>query len=240
MFRNSILALVCLVWNSVFAQNGEPFFENSYAVVIGIDNYVDPTRQKLAYAVKDARAFAQFLDSQGFQVIELYDQAATRANILSMLETWLVSVPGKADRVLVFFAGHGDSRSGAGGERGYLVPIDGSEYASLIPVVELQALSAASAARHQLFVLDACFAGLAAPHRGVKQVDRRTPNYVFKISERPARQLLAAGGADERVLDAGPNGHSYFMGYLLRALKEGLADTDEDGFLTATELFGHV
>ena len=60
-------------------------------------------------------------------VIELYEKQATRAAILSAVEDQLVPKLTEKDRVVVFFAGHGDTRPVGNGERGYLVPIDGTD-----------------------------------------------------------------------------------------------------------------
>ena len=42
----------------------DPFFEHSYAVVIGIDHYPSRMWPQLQYGVKDARAIAAFLATQ--------------------------------------------------------------------------------------------------------------------------------------------------------------------------------
>lgn len=237
-------ALAAATLCSAFAQDRNPFFANSYALVIGINSYGHSKWPKLNYAVKDAQSFSQFLRSQGFMVIELYEKQATRAAILSAVEDQLVPKLTEKDRVVVFFAGHGDTRPVGNGERGYLVPIDGTDsYGSLIPVTQLHDLSSAmSVARHQLFILDSCFGGLAAMRTGdiTSTIDPRTPNYVFEITRRRARQLLTAGGANQRVRDGGPDGHSFFTGQLLRALNEGIADKNGDGYITFSELSGYI
>jgi len=98
-----------------------------------------------------------------------------------------------------------------------------------------------SAARHQLFILDSCFGGLAAMRTGdITTIDPRIPNYAFEITRRRARQLLTAGGANQRVRDGGPDGHSYFTGQLLRALNDGTADNNGDGYITFSELSGYI
>ena len=237
-------ALAAVMVCSAFAQDRNQFFANSYALVIGINNYGHSKWPKLNYAVKDAQGFSQFLRSQGFEVIELYERQATRAAILSAVEDQLVPKLTEKDRVVVFFAGHGDTRPMGNSERGYLVPIDGTDsYGSLIPVTQLHDLSSAmSAARHQLFILDSCFGGLAAMRTGdiTSTIDPRTPNYVREITRRRARQLLTAGGANQRVRDGGPDGHSYFTGQLLRALNDGTADNNGDGYITFSELSGYI
>jgi hypothetical protein len=228
--------------SNAFSQDSNRFFENSYAVVIGIDTYAHPKWPKLNYAVKDAKGFASFLKSQGFTVIELYEQQATKEAILSAIEDKLIPRLTGKDRVVVFFAGHGDTRLVGDLERGYLVPAGGTDsYGSLIPVTQLHDLSSAmSAARHQLFILDSCFGGLAAMRSAASTIDPRTPDYVYEVTRRRARQLLTAGGANQRVRDGGPDGHSYFTGQLLKALKEGIADKNGDGYITFSELSGYI
>jgi tetratricopeptide (TPR) repeat protein len=54
-----------------------------------------------------------------------------------------------------------------------------------------------------------------------------------------ARQILTAGGADQEVAGNGPGGHSIFTWTLLQGL-QGLADTDGDGAITASELGAYV
>ncbi len=228
---------------SAFAQDRNQFFANSYALVIGVNSYAHSKWPTLTYAVKDAEGFSQFLRSQGFTVIELFEKKATKAAIASAFEDQLIPRLTEKDRVVVFFAGHGDTRSSSNGaDRGYLVPADGTDsYGSLIPVTFLHDMSSAmGVARHQLFILDSCFGGLAAMRAGTSTIDPRTPNYVFEVTRRRARQLLTAGGANQRVRDGGPQGHSYFTGQLLQALNEGTADTNGDGYITFSELSGYI
>jgi hypothetical protein len=238
-------AIICLVLFVVIglSQVTNVWSGRSYALVVGINKYTaDPKWQPLTYAVKDARAVAAYLRSQNFEVIELYDEKATREAIGSAIEDQLVPKLGKDDRVMFFFAGHGDTRTLANEERGYLVPYGGTRaYGSLLPVTTLRDWSAAmKAAKHQLFVLDSCFGGLAATRGGTETIDPRIPNFIFEISRRQARQLLTAGGASQRVQDVGPNGHSLFAGQLLRALEEGIADKNGDTYVTFSELVGYM
>ena len=101
-----------------------------------------------------------------------------------------------------------------------IVPYDGTDaYGSLISMDEIRNWSGVmSAAKHQMFVLDACFGGLIAT-RG-STVDPRTPDYVEAVTKRRSRQILTAGGANQKVADGGPNGHSLFTGQLLKALSD--------------------
>ncbi len=238
------LSLAIAILSGALAQDRKEFFGNSYALVIGIDSYGHAKWPKLTYAVKDAKGFASFLRAQGFTVTELYEEQATRTAIISAIEDQLVPKLTENDRVVLFFAGHGATRPVGDSDRGYLVPADGTDsYGSLIAVTQLHDLSSIMGkARHQLFILDSCFGGLAAMRtsRTLTTIDPRTPDYVYEITRRRARQLLTAGGANQQVLDGGPDGHSYFTGQLLGALQDGRADANGDGYITFSELSAYI
>jgi caspase domain-containing protein len=241
MLGAAAVALAAL--SQVASGADRPLFTNSYALVVGINDYNHPSWPDLTYAVTDAQGFSRYLQEQGFTVTSLYDAQATRAAILSALEDDLAPRLGENDRVLVFFAGHGATRHIADAERGYLVPADGTgSFASLLPVTTLHDLSSTvlSQARHQLFILDSCFGGLAAMRGGPTTLDPRLPDYVIEVTKRRARQLLTAGGANQRVRDGGPGGHSFFTGQLLRALRDGTADSNGDGYITFNELSAYI
>ena len=102
-------------------------YRKMVAVVIGIDRYADPS-MNLSYAVKDAQGMEDVLrDAYGFDpVYALYNEDATKAKILELLQTRLPRETGEDDAVLVFFSGHGVTRDSSDGQLGYLVPHDGA------------------------------------------------------------------------------------------------------------------
>jgi uncharacterized caspase-like protein len=225
------------------AQGAAPaaggLYARSYAVVVGIGRYPSPKWPDLRYARRDAAGMAALLRERGFEVIELTDAKATRQAILSTLEDYLAPRLGRDDRVLFFFSGHGHTRTLGGSDYGYIVPHDGGDsLASLISMEALRSLAAKmGAARHQLFIMDACFGGQFAPTKAAAPgVFRNHPNYIREVTRRIARQYLTAGGKNQQVLDGGPEGYSYFTGYLVRALRDGLGDLDGDGYITMAEL----
>ena len=103
----------------VQAKPGTPqvsLYADSWAVIIGINDYQHPRVPKLRYAVNDARAVESALLAQGFQrdrIITLLDRKATRSAIEEVLGDDLRPKVGKDDRVLVFFAGHGKTDPGS-------------------------------------------------------------------------------------------------------------------------------
>ena len=227
---------VLLISINAFTQTSPDLFANSYGVVVGISKYPPPRLNPLPYADGDARAVAGVLNTQGYKVTELYDQSATRRNILAAF----YDIAGKLrpnDRVLVFLALHGASKQIGGQTRGYIIPYDGVDYPTYISNSDLmEASSQMDTARHQLFILDACYGGLMTTRSGVPP---DTPNYVQEVTNRTARQIVSAGGANQEVLDSGPNNHSVFASALLEALA-GQADLNRDGYITYAELLSYL
>jgi len=99
---------------------------------------------------------------------------------------------------------------------------------------DLQKISSMSKAKHVLFLVDACYGGLAAV--GSRGLNPSTPNFIEKILRDKARQIITAGGRGERVIEKAEWGHSAFTKNILRGLKEGFADMNLDGMITGEEL----
>ncbi|MBB4131822.1 polysaccharide deacetylase family protein [Xanthomonas sp. 3075] len=216
-------------------------YANSWAIVIGIDDYAH--WPKLEYAANDAQAIASTLTGPlGFpssQVIVLKNGQATRNNILAAFHDRLGE--GRAqtnDRVFVFFAGHGATRRLASGrDLGYIIPVDSDPQqlaSDAIAMSDLQNIAESLQAKHVLFVMDACYSGL-----GLTRGGPTSSAYLRENARRIARQMLTAGGADQQVADSGPNGHSVFTWVLLQALA-GKGDLNGDGLITGTELAAYV
>jgi peptidoglycan/xylan/chitin deacetylase (PgdA/CDA1 family)/TolA-binding protein len=219
-------------------------YHDSWAAIIGIDNYVN--WQKLQYAAHDALGVKDLLiQKYNFKpdhIFTLLNGEATRQNILSLLGDKFAnpSMVQREDRVLVFYAGHGATRKLASGrELGYIIPVDAglANYeGSAISMTNFQDISEAIPAKHLLFIMDSCYSGLALMRGGGTLPSQ---NYLNEISRREARQMFTAGGADQQVADNGPNGHSVFTWTLLQGL-DGRADLNGDGVITATELAAYV
>lgn len=214
-------------------------YTSSHALVIGVNSYqhVSPLR----FAAADANAVADALvELFGFpraNIALLLDDSATKAAILNAFFSYRHAL-GLDDRIVVFFAGHGHTVSSRRGEIGYLVPHDGQpdNLASLIRWQELTQGADLIDAKHVLFLMDACYGGLAvtrAPGPG-------SMRFLRDMLFRPARQVLTAGKGDETVADLGGPlaGHSPFTGHLLQALSGKAAFGD--GIITANGVMAHV
>lgn len=214
--------------------------DKSWAVVIGIDEYAK--LPKLKYAVADAKAVAKELEDRGYQVVSLYNGDATRQNILGALGDSLAASVGEHDRVVVFFAGHGQTKKSKGGkEMGYLLPVQGEQESLAgtgISMGAIRDLSDALPSKHVLFLIDACYGGLAGVQ--FRSIPRATDSYIKTITRERGRQLITAGGKDQEAMEGPEWGHSVFTHFLLEGLKKGLADLNEDGIIPASELYAYL
>ena len=190
----------------------EDIYDNSYALIIGIDKYQNV--QPLNYAVKDAESIQDILvntfDFPKDNVISLFNEDATYQNIRKQFSE-ITKSSEENDRVLIFFAGHGETLDlPEGGEQGYLLPYDGDRddlYLTAVPMGELKQIAFMSKAKHILYLVDACYGGIAAI--GSRGLDSKTtPHYIEKITRNKARQIITAGGRGERVIEKSEWGHS--------------------------------
>jgi hypothetical protein len=212
----------------------------SHALVIGINEYSHAS--PLSYAVNDALEIKELLISDfGFpaeNVSFLKDAAATKGAIIKAFFRFTRDDIGLDDRVLLFFAGHGHTLTGSRGEVGYLIPHDAEldDYSTFIRWDDLTKNSELIRSKHMLFIMDACYGGLAL----TRSAQPGSARFLKDMMLRYSRQVLTAGKADEVVADAGgplPD-HSVFTGHLIEALK-GKAAT-EGGVLTASGVMAYV
>ncbi len=218
----------------------EPKYSKSWALVIGINDYehVSP----LGYACQDAQAIASLLGStlefSDGGVALLLDKDASRSGIMSSFLKFTGEDVSSDDRIVVFFAGHGCTRTGRRGEIGYLIPQDGdpSDLSTLIRWDDLTRNAELIRAKHVFFMMDACYGGLAV----TRSLAPGSARFLKDMLQRYSRQVLTAGKADEVVADAGgPRpGHSIFTGHLLDALEGGAASSD--GVISANAVMAYV
>ncbi len=215
-------------------------YTNSRALIIGINKYKNVS--PLSYAVNDAMEIKDLLINE-FNFPEeniafLINEEASKDNILKSFARLTKDDIELDERIFIFYAGHGETRSGIYGEVGFLVPHDSviEDLSTFIRWDELTKNSELIRAKHILFIMDACYGGLALT-RGIGPGSTR---FLNDMMLRYSRQVLTAGKADETVADSGgplPN-HSVFTGHLIEGLK-GKAVT-ENGVLTANGLMTYV
>ncbi len=221
-----------------------PGYAGRHAVVIGINEYQDRRFQRLRSAEADATEFARILkekyDFPEDRVLIRLSQGATKSEIESILDDWATNQEqiGTEDFVVVYFAGHGATRTLPGGtKQGYFIPADAKKgqqgedlWASYFGMERLLSISPAIPAKHVLFILDCCFSGLARP--------RSSAPIAAGLTMR-ARQVITAGSENQTSEEIDGQAHSVFTAALLDALK-GRADSRPDQVITFGEIFDYV
>ena len=233
------IILLILSYNLTFAITADQIYNQSWALIIGIDEYKNV--KNLDYASNDALMLKKILTTSfnfpDSNITLMLNQEATKQNILQSFSNIAINA-NKGDRVLIFFAGHGETMDlPEGGEMGYIMPYEGSIdnlYMSAIGMDEFRKISSMSKAKHILYLIDACYGGLAAV--GTRGLEPNIPNYIEKITIDDSRQIITAGGRNEKVIEKAEWGHSAFSLNLKRGLENGRADLNADGIITTNEL----
>ena len=218
-------------------------YTNQWALIIGIDKYQDFSQ--LNYAVEDAKSIQILLTTQyGFpeeNILLLIDDDATKDGIEDAFYT-LGEKTHPDDAVIVFFAGHGETHPVPGGmeDLGYLIPIDGkmgSLPRSALSMKSINIRSNEIPAKSMLFLVDACYGGLAATgqYRSYRKLD-----IVRGLTKDRCRQIITAGKKEEQVVENEQWQHSAFTRVLLDGLQKLEADTDQDGIILANQLFSYI
>ena len=233
----SLVAVFCLP--SASAQMGKPegLYYKSWAIVIGVENYL--LAPKVPGAIEDAKAVAQAFRRLGFdEVIELYDKDASARRLQQTLSDFLPRKVGRYDRLVLYFAGHaGVTQDLDGMELGYLVPWDAQlgNVSKSVTFEQLREFSRRSASKHTLFFLNAAVRGWEVSTAQPLSLEGRLS--LEDETERRAVQVLTAGDKGESLSQE--NGSSLFVHVLLNGLS-GQADRNKNGWLMASEVGDYV
>ena len=235
----TVVSILLVLAPDVHSQLGKPevLYYKSWAVVIGIDDYV--VASKLGSAVADAKAVAESFRRLGFdEVIELYNKDASLKRLNTLLHDILPRKLGRQDRLVIYFAGHaGITQDMNGKDLGYLVPWDAqvNNAAKSITLDELKEFSRRVMSRHVLFLLDTAVAGWdVTPPQQLSLEGRSAPE--METEKRAIQVLTAAGKGETVVRTESPDA---FVQAIVAGL-QGAADTDKNGWLLASELAAYV
>lgn len=214
------------------ADHLEVFYENSYALVIGNSEYTQGWPD-LPGVEKDLHLVAQTLSAQGFEVAKASN--LSKEALDSAFSSFILNY-GKStnNRLLFYFAGHGHTiGTNYGDKLGYIVPsnapdpnIDAMAFQTMaMEMAQLEIYAKRIESKHALFVFDACFSG------SVFGSSRAIPEVISYKTRQPVRQFISSGNENEKVPD-----ESIFRRQFVEAISSSVADMNEDGYLTGTEL----
>ncbi len=224
-----------IVLSTAEAQSGKPegLYYKSWAIIIGIENYI--VAPPIPGAINDAKKVAEAFRRLGFdEVVELYDKDASSRRLHQLLNDMLTRKVGRMDRLVIFYVGHaGFTQDSDGQDRGYLVPLDTqvNNVTKSITVEHLKEFTRRSASKHTLLILDApVFGWETTVPPGLSLEGRLTPE---SDTDRRAVQVISAAGKGEAAVRV--EKRSRFVETLLTGLS-GSADLDGNGWLMASEL----
>ena len=211
---------------------------------IGVSHYASPDLN-LQFADADAQAMADTIQSAArngpyreVRTLVLTNQDATRENILGALSRFLGQA-GPDDVAVLFVAGHGIRDLSSGSY--YFLPAPAtadnlvteglrmSDFDETLRVIRRNV-------RAVVVMLDTCHSGsLGIPSSRVVSADEMAR----QMTAGEGFYLLAATKPGEESKEQSSLGHGAFTYAVLEGLR-GNADTDGDGILTVSELFGYV
>ena len=212
----------------------------SWGLVIGVSEY--EKLPDLRYAANDARAMAGLLERKGFTVTLLVNGQAEKPQILSELGEKLAKQVGPNDRVLVFLAGHTDTKTLKGGRQvSHFFPVAG-DYGAMtetaLTLSTIRELLDALQAKQVLLVLDGCHSGISgAPSPSVSPPIEAQ---LRRTTVERSREILTACSPSQQALESSDAGMSLFASVLIEGLEKGTADLNEDGLIPTSELLAYV
>ena len=228
-----------------------PDEKDAYALIVGISTYKDSKIPKLNYTTHDAQAIFDLLvnpDMAGFKKENIkffLDDEATLFNIKDAISNWLFKNAKEDSMVFIFFAGHGgveEDRLGIEKDNlaKYLLPYDAdfdNFFASALSNSDFNRLLLSIKSKRLVVFMDSCYSG------GVSEKKARDVKIVEdpyeKMAEGEGRLVIAASQPDQRSFEDENLSHGIFTYHLIDALK-GKADLDNDGYVTAMEVYKYL
>lgn len=221
-----------------------------HLLIVGINKYKN-SAYNLNYAQPDAKAFVDKVKSQGERIfktinpIEIYDESATKENILNAFNQ--IAVKARPEDVFVFFyAGHGsldeERKDKDGDSPFYFVPADVTQLYGDPEQLARKGLSGEEIqdnmtkirATKQIILTDACHSGGALKTMKTRAIagDEKA---IAQLARSSGAIWIASSGTKQFATEFETLKHGVFTYALLEAL-DGKADLGGDGKITVSEI----
>lgn len=199
--------------------------KDKWAVIIGINNFKDPTIPQLQFPAKDASDFADFLVQKGNfardHVLLLTNENATRDNIRDAIGgNWLPRRVEKDDLVLIFASTHGSPKELDVAGENFLVAYDsdpqnlyvtGIRFSDLAPEIKER-----TGCDRVVLLLDACNSGAASV--GGKGLVR-TSNFDVAALAGEGQIVISSSASNQRSFESKRYKNGVFTRQLIDALQ---------------------
>ena len=216
-----------------------------YIFAVGINQYKN-SKLNLNYARPDAESFGKLMDknnSQLFKQIELislYDNQATRENILSKLDE-LAGKVHQEDVFIFYYAGHGSMVD----NRFYFIPTEslrlydeGALNKEAIEAGLLQEKFKKINALKQLIIMDACQSGGSVELLAARGANEEKA--IAQLSRSAGIHVMASAGSEQLATEFTELGHGLFTYVLINALGGDADGAPKDGKVTIYELKSYI
>jgi len=173
------------------------------ALVIGIDGYRNWI--PLRFAERDAKEIRDILVTDyAFEpdnVVTLLGREATESNVMAELRRLLFEVAGEEDRLLIYYAGHGQIDPMT--DTGFWIPVDGDLYdtSTWIPFtwVQDQLKAERVVPKNVIVITDSCYGGALTrsgppPPNGPAPGNPAYERHLQSLMAKRSRQVIASGG----------------------------------------------
>lgn len=207
---------------------------NRWALLVGINRYIDPSITPLNFCVNDVVALEEILHNLKYTVVILHDDASeahrqpTKDNVEAELQA-ICDAAEPDDLIWAHFACHGQLVEG-----NPVLMMQQTRLRTLIRsgmiLADVERRMRDSKARRRVITLDACHSGVDIGRGGV---DPEFNRYVHDLAEGFA--LIAAGTAQQKAQEWREKQHGVFTYYLLEGLS-GKADEEGKQFVTVDDL----
>lgn len=216
-----------------------------YLFAVGINKYKN-NKLELNYARSDAESFKEVIEKNTrdifnkIELIDLYDEAASRFNILKTLDDIAPKI--KPEDVFIFYyAGHGSVVD----NQFFFIP---SESLRLYDLKSLQkeAIEASLlqdkfkniAALKQMIVMDACQSGASVELLATRGAAEEKA--IAQLSRSAGIHVLASAGSEQFATEFAELGHGLFTYVLIKALQGDADGAPNDGKVTIYELKSYL
>jgi hypothetical protein len=234
----SALALVLAAWTACGLAAEAGLEPRRFAIVVGIDQYADPTILKLRCAVKDAGDIAKVLESTGsYASVKLMTGNLafvdplfpSRDNVVAQFDR-LAGILQPGDQVLFFFSGHGVNDSATGESRLLTIDSKARDLAGTTINLQKDILAKVEGVKdaRTLALVDACQKSITND-KGLSVVG------VDKVKAAGKAVVITATGPGKASYEDPSGANGLFTAGLVAGLC-GKADADRDGQVSLDEL----
>ena len=233
-----LLLPFCLCFFTLLAAKAQ-FTGNTYAVVAGLNKYMDTGLNNLTYTINDTKKMYEYLTSAGggnvpaANIKMLTNEEATDANILDALKTYFSKATAD-DRVIFYFSGHG-----APGEFApYNLERVPGAFLHGLKHEDVRQVFKSCKAKIKICFADACFSGTIR-----NQLSAGTKNAMEQSKQLALDQsnilIMMSSKVDEESKEMKYFQEGVFTYNLLQGLR-GKADLNADKKITVKELYSYV